>query len=234
MVHVVARWLGPRKLRVLGHSEYAGGSISRGRLGGNTGEQFPLRHRAGHRHCASRIDHHHFHGQLEACGRQHCRRGDRNARRAFCRGPSNRLLSELLRCRKNAARCRCCNVSIQSDGTFGAGSHATFADAANERTDMRAQPVADGSKASAGGVRYPSQDPDFHFQSVGDDFKRSQSATDRRDNSCSVTTSEITPIAPSCATPKTQSPARSYSADDPTGAARASFSWANPLSWIGY
>jgi hypothetical protein len=29
MVHVVARWLGPRKLRVLGDSEYAGGSISR-------------------------------------------------------------------------------------------------------------------------------------------------------------------------------------------------------------
>src|SRR5436190_10855800 len=29
MIQVVARWLGPRKLRVLGDSEYAGGSISR-------------------------------------------------------------------------------------------------------------------------------------------------------------------------------------------------------------
>ena len=29
MIQVVARWLGPRKLRILGDSEYAGGSISR-------------------------------------------------------------------------------------------------------------------------------------------------------------------------------------------------------------
>ncbi|MGH9628737.1 MAG: transposase, partial [Bryobacteraceae bacterium] len=29
MIQIVARWLGPRKLRVLGDSEYAGGSISR-------------------------------------------------------------------------------------------------------------------------------------------------------------------------------------------------------------
>jgi len=29
MIQVVARWLGPRKLRVLGDSEYAGRSISR-------------------------------------------------------------------------------------------------------------------------------------------------------------------------------------------------------------
>ena len=29
MIQVVARWLGPRKLLVLGDSEYAGGSISR-------------------------------------------------------------------------------------------------------------------------------------------------------------------------------------------------------------
>src|ERR1700681_4033136 len=35
MIQTVARWLGPRKRRVLGDSEYAGGSISR-QLPGNT------------------------------------------------------------------------------------------------------------------------------------------------------------------------------------------------------
>jgi hypothetical protein len=35
MIRIVARWLGPRKLRVVGDSGYAGGSISR-HLPGNT------------------------------------------------------------------------------------------------------------------------------------------------------------------------------------------------------